>query len=80
MEIPRGGICSKKPKCFKESMELNWNFQKGVVIKPKFLPWETNADIFQTSDSRKYVCFHKLGGGGVWIFSGKTKIVGLLKV
>ena len=34
MEIPRG------PKFLRESMGLNWNFQRDGGFKPKNLPWE----------------------------------------
>ena len=37
MEIPRGWSVLKAKK---ESMRLNWNFQRGGGFKPKNLLWE----------------------------------------
>jgi len=44
LEIPGGGG-SYRPKFLKESMSLNWNFQRGGGFKAKKPPWG-GIDIF----------------------------------
>ena len=40
LEIPRrGGGGGLLPKILKESMKLNWNFQRGVGVQTKNPPW-----------------------------------------
>jgi len=44
LEIPRGrGVL--KAKIFRENMSLNWNFQRGLVFKPK-KPYVGGVSIF----------------------------------
>ena len=59
----RGGGGSRKPKFLKESMELNWNFQRGGEIQTK-MPSMGGVWIFSGTIHYTFYChflFKELG-------------------
>ena len=77
LEIPRrGGLL---PKILKESMKLNWNFQRGVGVQTKNPPWGQYGKFLEQQNI--FIFFFnwllsswslKLTGGVIYIRETKT--------